>query len=197
MNTGTATQPPRRRPTCNRCGGSREIKTPKLGKVRCPRCTTRKLPRTDWRPINAAEKRRREKEALARSVIPDQFRFPGVPNAYVTTDRVLMRWGCDGTGMPSEDPDAYRESLPPPLDPGTYVEVNRIVMNAPKRLRKFAIDYYRSYNPAHLMKKNWNLSPRQIGRLRVDILGCYKALFLQSTYADLLTLIRFLPEQEG
>lgn len=196
MNPGTSNSTGRRTP-CGRCGGSREIRNDRLGTVRCPTCTTRKLPRTDWRPMNAAEKRRREQEALARSVKIEQFKFPGVPNAYITTDRVLMRWGCDGTGMPADDPETYRESLPPPLDPGTFVEVNRIVMNAPKRLRKFAIDYYRSYNPAHLMKKNWKLSPRQIGRLRVDILAAYRDLFLQSTYPDLLTLIRFLPEQEG
>ncbi|HEU4627207.1 MAG TPA: hypothetical protein VFS52_20770, partial [Steroidobacteraceae bacterium] len=107
----------RRPPSCEACDDLRVIESRKLGRVRCPYCTVRKPPRTDWRPISAAERRRREQAELARTVVVADFKFPGVPTHLVSTDRVLLRWGAEGSGMPSEDPDAYRESLPVPLDP--------------------------------------------------------------------------------
>lgn len=105
--------------------------------------------------------------------------------------------------MPAEDPDAYHETLPPPLDPVTYVEVNRIVMGARRDAfsvdgfddRRFAIDFWRSRDSALALAK-YSVSPRTIRRMREDVLNRFKARFLRSKHPDLLALIKFIPETD-
>lgn len=179
---------------CPDCRSSGEIKHDRLGTVRCPYCTKPKPSAAGVKLLTANEKRRKEQEALSSTVRVEDIKLPALPKGLISTDRVLARWGCDGTGMPSEDPDAYRESLPPPLDPATFTEVNRIVAGADKRPRRFVQDFYRSYNPADRMARKWSASPRQIRRIRVEVLWEFKAMFLKSDHADLVALIRFIPE---
>lgn len=183
-----------RRPFCEECGDTHEIRNPILGKVRCPYCTKPRLPKTDWRGMNAAEKRRLEQQALSVTVVADDFRFPNLPSHLVSTDRVLMRWGSEGSGLPSENPDVYRKSLPPPLDDKTHAEVSTLVKHSETEVRRFAYEWYCTPIPEVVMSQRRGTSRRQLGRIRLDMVGVLKALFLTSRHIDLVTLIRFIPE---
>lgn len=173
-----------------------------MGRVRCPDCTRPKPTPAGLKLLTASEKRRRDQAALSKTIQPAEIKLPPLPTVLVTTDRVLQRWGCEGSGWPSEDPDAYREALPPPLDPATFTEVNGIVMNAHRDAfaidglndRRFALDAYRSRCPAYLLSQRWARSVRDLRRIRVDVLARFRERFLASRHGDLVALIRFIPE---
>jgi hypothetical protein len=190
------------RKSCARCSNG-FLEHARLGRIRCPDCTKPKPTPAGLKLLTASEKRRQEQAALSQSIKPAtlELNLPGVPLPLVTTDRILSRWGFEGTGEPSDDPDAYHEAKPPPLDPATYVEVNRIVMGAKRddlaipavNDRQFAIDFYRASNPALALKK-WGVSPREIRRIREGVLQRYRVRFKRSKHTDLLTLVNFIPE---
>ncbi len=146
------------------------------------------------RDLTAAEMRRAEQALLSLTLVVDDFKFPNLPTALVSTDRVLQRWGAEGSGLPSENPDNYRQSLPPPLDPKTYAEVSTLVKQSATRVRSFAYEWYCSPLPVKLMADRRDISRRQLGRVRLDVLGALKDRFLISRHADLVALIRFIPE---
>jgi hypothetical protein len=144
--------------------------------------------------LTAIEARRREQTAIAAGVVLDDFKFPDVPNHLLTTQRVLERWGYDGSGLESEYRDEFRVAKPPPLDPGTYTAVEQRINTAPDRVRRFVYDWYRSSNPGYVTEVRRGMSRRQVGRMRIDILHAMKARFLTSGHGDLVALIRFVGE---
>lgn len=144
--------------------------------------------------LSAVDLRAREQMTNSSTIEPDTFKFPAIPTQLLTTHRVLERWGDDGSGLPSETPDAYRQAKAPPLDPSTYTEVERIINTSPHRVRSFVYDWWRSSNPVHIAGTKRRISRRQLSRMRVDILHAMKARFLQSRHVDLVALIRFIPE---
>lgn len=145
--------------------------------------------------LTAADVRSARRAEAASTVSLAEFKLPGVPEHLVTTNRVLERWGEDGSGLASDLVDNYRIAKAPPLDPGTYTVVEKIINAAPRRIRVFAYAWWRSSNPAYIATHGRaKPSRRQLGRIRIDALNLFKAAFLASKYADLVALVRFIPE---
>lgn len=183
---------------CDQCEDTGYISNPRLGRVRCPYCAGPKAQRVSPRELSkmlsASERRRTDMRALSSTLVVEEFKFPNVPNHLLSTDRVLTRWGGEGSGLPSENPDNYRISLPPPLDDRTHAEVSTLVKASASRVRDFTVDWYCSPMPVYVMAENRGMSRRQLGRQHVDVLGALKSRFLTSRHADLVALIRFIPE---
>lgn len=165
-----------------------------MGRVRCPYCKVPVPTKAAMRELTAAERRRINQQQLSVTLVTDEFKFPNLPNHLVSTDRVMTRWGCEGSGLPSENPDVYRMSLPPPLDDRTHAEVSTLVKSSAERVRTFAYEWYCSPLPVSLMADRRGMSRRQLGRMRVDVLGALKDRFLTSRHSDLVALVRFIPE---
>jgi hypothetical protein len=168
-----------------------------MGRVRCPDCVParrRLLPARDLKAmLTASENRRVERAILSLTLNQEQFSFSQIPFALLSTDRILLRWGSEGSGMPSENPDAYRDSLPVPLDPKTFAVVNDIVREAPKRVRFFVGTWYAGSNPTYTLERR-GFSRKGIARARTDCLHAMKARFQASHHADLVALVRFITE---
>jgi hypothetical protein len=145
--------------------------------------------------LTAADVRRHRQQVASASACVSEFKLPNVPHHLITTSRILERWGSDGSGMPTENVDVFRQAKAPPLDPGTYTVVEQLVNAAPDRIRRFAYAWWRSPNPAHLATHGRRgVSRRNLGRTQVDALNYFRSRFLQSKYADLLALVNFLPD---
>lgn len=202
------------------------MRHPRLGRktagiIRCLTCTTR-LPPYDRNTLkrhrvtaqifelNAAEARRVKRATemiIAITLAKDVERLSRIDPEFVGTDRVMRRWavGGPGTGLPAENPDIYRQALPPPLDARTQEIVADVLRESPPGIRTFAIDWYASEIPIDVMRDKAyysrrglrrpgrHLSERSVYREWHSVLRYLRFKFERSRHHDLVTLIRSLP----
>jgi hypothetical protein len=190
-------------PACDHCADKRLVWNQWRERyIRCPRCTTRPHRRRDAEQmatllsgITAREAVRAERERMRRVVfaIIDTFKFPGLPNELVPTDRILQRWAAFGTGVPSDDPDAYRVSRPPPLDGPTQSAVNDVIKACAPGTAAFIRDWYLYSASITQLAERRHLSRRQLGREWRANLQVVRFKFLGSPHQDLVKLARFVP----
>jgi hypothetical protein len=190
-------------PSCEHCDDKRQVWNQWRERwIRCPRCTTRPKRRRDAEEmktlltgISARDAVRAERERMRRVVfaIMDTFKFPSLPNELVPTDRILQRWAAFGSGLPSENPDDYREARPPPLDGPTQCAVNdALALCAPATLALMK-DWYKWKASITQLAERRHLSRRQLGREWRANLQVVRFKFLASPHQDLVKLARFVP----
>lgn len=193
-------------PECDHCGDRRAIEHATLGVIRCPQCTDRPTPKDpaihaelaqhEREQLSAAEARRvvRALDRLICAANADAVPFPGTPRHLVITDGILQRWAAARTGLPSENPDLYHVSRPPELDPRTQEAVTDIVKAAPAGIRAFVFDWYRKHWLSQTeMAAERQMTRRQLGREREDVLVYMRNQFLNSPHPDLVKLARMAP----
>lgn len=169
--------------TCPHCGSTLLVPHPRLGVIRCIRCTTRE-PAKDpdaFRQmrerevrfqLTGAEKRRIERSAqriIALTLSKDLLRLARVDREFVATDRVMQRWGREeGTGFAAANPDVYSEVQPPPLDPKTQEIVSDVVKSSPPGIRTFTDDWYSSHIPVRVIAAGdyWRTYSRHVHEYR-------------------------------
>lgn len=197
---------------CRHCNDLRVVPHVQLGPIRCPVCTVRAKPRspvameavsrelaTNERAHLSITETRRIAATITKLVahaVLDAFKFPGLPQHLVTTDRTLQRFFAAPTGTPLPELmfDMYRESRPPPLDPKTQEAVADVLKALPRGMRKFVWDWYDSPGlSVNQMAKRRQMSRRQLERERLDVLVYLRTKFLESPHADLVSLVRVLP----
>jgi hypothetical protein len=145
--------------------------------------------------MTAREAIRIERENIRRFVyaVCDTFTFPGLPNELVPTDRILQRMAAFGTGVPSENPDVYRESRPPPLDPATQMAAGDALQSCAPGTKAVIRDWYFTRKSITQIAKARHLSRRQLGREWRAHLQVVRFKFLASPHLDLVKLARFVP----
>lgn len=188
---------------CSRCDGKRQVWNQWAGKnIRCPLCTTAAV-KIDAKGtkeffeyqrdnLSGTEKRRigRAIAQLLAVASLENFRIPGVPDELAPTDRILQRWAAYGSGMPAENPDAYRVSRPPPLDDDTQAEVSAIINATATGMRAFIREWYCSPEPIYLMAKRRHMNRRELAKERNAVLSVMRFKFLASPHTDLVAMAR-------
>lgn len=186
---------------CESCGGRHRIQHPILGVIRCPHCTSRPrndrqamaaLTRNERTQFSAAEIARIERvvsQLIAISRYADA-QVPSVPEHLAPTDRILQRWAAEGTGLPAENPDAYRTARPPRLDPITFAVVDRIVMTSTRSIRTLILSWYLSPVPTVVLANERRKSVRSLVRYWHLALVEIRGRFLASGHTDLIALTR-------
>jgi hypothetical protein len=118
-----------------------------------------------------------------------------LPGHLITTDRTLQRWAAAPTGVPAQNPDVYRESRPPPLDPRTQEAVSDVLKASSKGVQCFCADWYlcTAWLSQDEMARQRQMTRRQLVREWHDILFLLREQFLASPHTDLVNLIRQSP----
>ena len=207
MNAALAINPP----DCERCNDKRKVWSRTAGKrIRCVACTKRtRMPQpgasneihrllTDLDRRKLSDKEiKRVASTLSEHIkvtFADNSRPQDLPDHLATTDRILQRWAAAPTGVPSDNPDVYRDSRPPPLDPRTQEAVSDIVKAAQPGVRKFLIEWYCTPGiSTKEMAHSRHMSRRQLSREWIDVLHVMRERFLSSPHVDLVSMVRMLP----
>lgn len=191
---------------CRNCGRERFSRT--LGKViECLTCYPREAPRDPdaLRRLTRRERQRiRSRVAIAVTAVlsEEQLGFRKWPAELITTVRVLDRWGAFGTGMPAQNPDVYRQSLPVPLDPDTQAIVTQCVgpdpmargvatymSRVPPKVRYVTWEIWWRGAPTSYIGQRVGMTPRSFGRYVEECIELHRRAFLASRHADLVALI--------
>ncbi len=190
-------------PACDHCKDKRLVWNQWADRdIRCPKCTVRPTRRRDAKEfaklvdgMTAREKVRQERERMRRVVfaIMDTFKFPSLPNELVPTDRILQRMNAMPTGVPSENPDLYRESRPPPLDDVTHVAACDALKLCSVVTQDLMRDWYFRRGSITQIAERRKISRRQLGREWRAHLQIVRFKFLASPNPDLVRLARFVP----
>lgn len=190
-------------PDCAHCDDKRQVWNQWRERyMRCPRCTVRPKRRRDAKEfaelitgISAREAVHQERERMRRIVFAliDTFNFPGLPNELVPTDRILQRMAAFGTGVPSEDPDVYRESRPPPLDPVTQQAAKDALASCAPGTKVVIADWYFSRKSIKQICARRHLSRWQLSREWRANLTVVRFKFLASPDITLVNIARFVP----
>jgi hypothetical protein len=116
-----------------------------------------------------------------------------LPAELATSDRICQRWAVSvGMGLPSDIWLDQIASRPPPLDDGTAIVVDQIVLKSPPRTRRLTELWYRTQTPQPMLAKQLNLAGERELRLAWQIvLGYLQWKFIETKHADLLALLRF------
>ena len=193
-------------PDCDHCGNERRIRSSWSKRwIRCPLCTHRKpdksgkhlraLSQAVAKEVSPVESRRMAEELDKLLIRIEQGRtaIPNLPDHLVGTDRIMQRHAAAPSGMPSDNPDVYHRSRPPPLDPVTQEKVSDVLKAAPRGISLFVSDWYRRDVPTDVMAENRHMSRRQLIREWHDVLVYLRGQFILSEHTDLTTLVRQLP----
>lgn len=190
---------------CSNCGHELYQPTLRATLKQCPRCHPSELPyNPDALRRLARTERKRLKAQVAVYVTRlfdlSQLGFRDWPSHLVTTVRVLDRWGSYGTGMPAQNPDVYRQSLPVPLNDDTQAVVTACVgpdpmarrpppCIVPARVRLVTYDIWWRGAPASFVGQKIGMQPRSFGRYIEECVGMHRRSFLGSGHEDLVALI--------
>jgi hypothetical protein len=186
---------------CPRCADRRSVWSFMCQReIPCPKCSGAYSlpfdPDALRRLARAERKRMRNRVAVVvvESIAEQQARvFAKLPPELVTTNRVLDRWGSFGSGMPAQNPDAYRMALSPPLDDDTQVIVTGAVDLSMERVREVTYQVYWRGAPMSYVGEKLGMKPRTFGRYVEDCLRVHKERFLASKHSDLVSLIQAQP----
>jgi hypothetical protein len=210
-------EPPAVLVPCTTCG--RELYQRTLGRalLACPTCKPSHLPyNPDALRRVARNERKRIKARVAVAVVrvlsEEQLGFRKWPADLITTVHVLDRWGAFGTGLPAQNPDIYRQSLPVPLDPDTQAVVTQCIGPDPMArsqrshvpdalptreqsitydpcLRLVTYDVWWRGAPTSHVGQKIGMERRTFGRYLEKCLRVHRSAFLRSGHADLVALI--------
>lgn len=113
-----------------------------------------------------------------------------LPKELVPSDRILCRWAVSvGAGLPSEDWDDRPISRVPPLDDGTAVVVDQIVMHSPPKTRKFIKLWYKTPLPVPQIAQRMHIEPLRAYQSLGVILYYMRWKFQESKYPDLIRIL--------
>lgn len=131
----------------------------------------------------------------ARSVLKvmlDEAFVPGVvEHELIRTDRVLQRWAVSiGLGLPTEEWDDRPVSRVPPLDDGTAIVVDQIILKSPPKTRHLTKQWYKTPTPSVQIAMDLNMSRRSLEKAWNVSLHYFKWKFEGSGHSDLLKLLR-------
>jgi hypothetical protein len=114
------------------------------------------------------------------------------PAEFATTDRICQRWSVSvGTGQPTERWQDHERSRPPPLDDGTAIVVDQIILRAPASTRKVVVKWYRTDLPDTVIAQQLNLTPRTLVVAWHLSLNFLRWRFSESGHRDLLAALRW------
>jgi hypothetical protein len=191
---------------CRTCGRERYSRTLRKA-ITCLTCFPRELPYDPdalRRLARRERKRIRAQVAVAVTAVlsEEQLGFRRWPPELITTVRVLDRWGSFGTGLPAQNPDVYRQSLPVPLDPDTQAVATQCIgpdpmargvvshpCLVPPKVRFVTWEIWWRGAPMSHVGKSIGMKPRSFGRYVEDCLALHRKAFLASRHADLVALI--------
>lgn len=82
-----------------------------------------------------------------------------IPREFLTTDRILQRWAVDSnSGLPTDFWDENPKSRAVPLDPDTWLIVDRQVQTLPPSNKKVVVYWYTKPWPTDLIARKLNLN---------------------------------------
>jgi len=115
-----------------------------------------------------------------------------VPPELVTTDRVCQRWAVSvGLGLPTDVWMDGIASRPPPLDDGTAIVVDQIILKSPEKTKRVIVKWYRTQLPQPTIAEQLNLTERTLVVAWKLSLNFLQWKFIESKHSDLLALMRF------
>lgn len=107
------------------------------------------------RTLELAKRIRRESDAKIMYLVGRILEPELVP-----VDRILQRWAVAiGNGLPTEEWDDRRRSLPPPLDDDLAVIVDQAVLRSPSRTKQVIFAWYKTPVPVRQLARKLKLSP--------------------------------------
>jgi hypothetical protein len=130
----------------------------------------------------------------AASVLKDMqdvsYAAGDIPEELRTTDRILQRWAVSiGMGLPSDEWDENPKSRPPPLDDGTAIVVDQIVVRSPPITNSLIREWYKKPTPCPTMAKNRRMTLKSLYKSHRIALGFFRFKFETSGHADLVRLV--------
>jgi hypothetical protein len=151
-------------------------------------------PSTDFRPTNGAEARKLNR-VLARAVGLEIIRegsqkLAQLDLVLIPTNRILERWAVgSGDGIPSDEWDDSRKSRLSPLDDGTHIEVDRIILKAPPIYSRMARQWYCGIGNTTALAQSLGLTRTGLYLEWRCTLFYLKDAFERSGHHDLVSLV--------
>lgn len=125
-----------------------------------------------------------------RVMLDDSYVPAALPRELIAPDRIMLRWAVsNGSGLPSEDWDDRPVSRIPPLDDGTAVVVDQIVLHSPPKTQKFVRLWYKSPIPVRLIADRMHMPPRRAYQTLGVVLHYLRWRFQESKYPDLVRIL--------
>lgn len=149
---------------------------------------------TAFRQLNGAEKRKVNR-VLARAVALEILRegnqqLAQLDIVLVPTNRILERWAVgSGDGIPSDEWDDSRKTRLSPLDDGTHIVVDQIILKAPSVYSHLARRWYCGVGNTFVLAAEMGLSRSGLYLEWRCALFFFKREFENSKHTDLINLV--------